>query len=139
MVWRKLSIPMACGLGPLIILALVLRNWHGWASPPFWLDDLAAGLLILSAAVYAYRDQSSLRGRLVTGAFGLSVAVMWGAMFEVSAGLHSKPEEWSALPSVAQFLTVVTFLLSLIGLVVSLPSARQPMLGTRPEKPKARR
>jgi len=139
MVWRKLSIPMACGLGPLIILAMVMRNWHGWAPAPYWIDDLSGGLLVLSAAIFAYSDQSSLRGRLVTGAFGLSVAVMWGSMYEVSAGLHPKPDEWSAFPGVAQFLTVVAFLASLFGLAVSLPSARQPMLGTRPEKPKARR
>lgn len=139
MVWRKLSIPLACGLGPLSILAMVLRNWHGWAAAPYWLDDLAAGLFVLGAAIFAYNDQTSIKGRLVSGAFGVSIAVLWAAMFEVAAGLHTKPDEWSAFPGVAQTITVVAFLVALVGFGVSLPSKRPPMLGTRPEKPKARR
>lgn len=139
MVWRKFSIPVACGLGPLIILAMLLRNWHGWTAAPYWLDDLAAGLFVLGAAIFAYSDQTSIKGRLVSGAFGVSIAVLWGAMFEGAAGLHTRPEEWSAFPAVAQTITVLGFLVSLFGFGVSLPSKRPPMLGTRPEKPKARR
>ena len=139
MAWRKFSIPLACGLGPLIILAMVLRNWHGWTAAPYWLDDMAAGLFMLGAAIFAYSDQTSIKGRLVSGAFGVSIAVLWAGMFEAAVGLHTRPEEWSAFPAVAQTLTLLAFLVSLFGFAASLPSKRPPMVGTRPEKPKARR
>ncbi|CAN1492995.1 hypothetical protein MCEMIH16_00256 [Caulobacteraceae bacterium] len=139
MVWRSFSIPVAGLLGPMIILATVLRNWHGWAAAPFWLDDIAAGLFVLGAAIFAYRDQGSIRGRLVTGALGASVAVLWASLFEVPMGLHPRPDEWSAFPSVALFVTAAAFMTSLFGFAISLPSKRPPVLGTRPEKKKARR
>lgn len=139
MIWRRLSVPVACALGPLIIAALVLRNWHGWAAAPFWLDDVVAGVLVLGAAIFAYREQDSLKGRLLTGALGVAAAVLWGSMFEALAGLHPRPQEWSAVPGVAVAVTVVAFLLALFGMAASLPSKRRPLLGTRPEKPKTRR
>lgn len=139
MIWRRFSVPVACALGPLILAALVLRNWHSWAAAPFWLDDVAAGLLVVGAAIFAFHDQDSLKGRLLTGALGVAAAVLWGSMFEALAGLHPGPREWSAVPDVAVTLTVFAFLLAVFGLVVSLPSNRRPMLGTRPEKPKTRR
>ena len=123
----------------MIIAAAVLRNWHGWAPPPFWLDDLAAGILVLGAAIFAHSEQDSLRGRLLTGALGVAAAVLWGSMFEAMAGLHPHPEEWSAAPGVAVTLTVLAFLLAVVGVGVSLPSKRKPHLGTRPEKQKTRR
>ncbi len=137
--WRRLSVPIAGAVGPMMIAAVVLRNWHAWAASPFWLDDVAAGLLLLGAAVFAYADQESLKGRLLTGALGVAVAVLWGSLFEAMAGLHPRPEEWSAIPGVAIFLTGLCFLMALFGLGVSLPSKRKPMLGTRPEKQKTRR
>lgn len=139
MTWRRFTVPIACGLGPLIIIAAILRNWHGWAAAPFWLDDLLAGLLLLAAGVIAYKEQDSLRGRLLTGALGIAAAVLWGSLFEAMAGLHPLPEQWTAIPSVALVVTLLAFGLALLGLAVSLPSKRKPLLGTRPEKPKARR
>lgn len=139
MVWRRLSVPIACALGPLIILAAILRNWHGWAPPPFWLDDFAAGLLVLAAGIFAWQEQDSLRGRLLSAAMALCAAVLWGSGFETLAGLHPLPDHWTLLPSLALILTVLAFALALGGLAASLPSKRKPMLGTRPEKPKARR
>lgn len=139
MVWRRLSVPIAGLLGPVIIAAAVLRNWQDWAASPFWLDDLAAGVMLLGAAIFAHREQDSLRGRLLTGALGVAVAVLWGSMFEGMAGLHPHPEEWSAVPGVALTLTVIAFLLAVLGVGVSLPSKRRPFIGTRPEKQKTRR
>jgi peptidoglycan/LPS O-acetylase OafA/YrhL len=139
MVWRRLAVPIAGLLGPLIIAAVVLRNWHGWAAAPFWLDDIAAGLLLIAAAIFAYNEQDSLRGRLLTGALSVAVAVLWGSLFESLAGLHPRPEEWSATPGVALTLTVIAFLLAVAGVAFSLPSKRRPFVGTRPEKQKTRR
>lgn len=139
MIWRRLSVPIAGLLGPLIVAAVVLRNWHGWAAAPFWVDDMVAGGLVLAAAVFAHREQDSLRGRLLTGALGVAVAVLWGSMFETMAGLHPHSEEWSAVPGVALTLTVIAFLLAVLGVGVSLPSKRRPFVGTRPEKQKTRR
>ena len=139
MVWRRLSVTIAGLLGPLIIVATLLRNWHGWAAAPFWLDDLAASLLVMGAAIFAYREQDSIRGRLLTGALGIAVAVLWGSLFETTAGLHPSPEEWSAAPGVALTLTVLALVLAVAGVAVSLPSKRRPHLGTRPEKQKTRR
>lgn len=139
MVWRRLSVPIAGLLGPLVIAAVVLRNWHGWAAAPFWLDDIVAGLLLIAAAVFAHSEQDSLRGRLLTGALGVAAAVLWGSLFETQAGLHPRPEDWSAVPGVALILTVIAFLMALTGVAVSLPSKRRPFVGTRPEKQKTRR
>lgn len=139
MTGRRLSVPIAGLLGPLIVASTVLRNWHGWAAAPFWLDDMAAGLMVTVAAILAYREQDSLRGRLLTGAFGIAVAVLWGSLFEATAGLHPLPDEWSAAPGSALMLTVAAFVLAAVGLGVSLPSKRRPLTGTRPEKQKTRR
>ena len=139
MLWRRLSVPIAGLLGPLIIAAAVLRNWHGWAAGPFWLDDMAAGLLLIVAAIFAHSEQDSLRGRLLTGALGVAAAVLWGSLFEAMAGLHPHPETWSAAPGAALALTVAGFLLALAGVAFSLPSKRRPFIGTRPEKQKTRR
>lgn len=139
MTWRRFAVPIACGLGPLIVIAAILRNWHGWAAAPFWLDDLIAGGLLAGAALFALKEQDSLRGRLLTGALGIAAAVLWGSLFEAMAGLHPLPEKWSAIPSVALALTLLALGLAVFGLVVSLPSKRKPMLGTRPEKQKTRR
>lgn len=139
MSWRRLSVPTACALGPLVIIAAVVRNWHGWAPAPFWLDDFAAGLALLAAAAYAYSDQDGLKGRLLTGALALTTAVLWGSLFEAMAGLHPLPEHWSLMPPLGLTLTLAALALAAFGLAVSLPSKRKPMLGTRPEKQKARR
>jgi peptidoglycan/LPS O-acetylase OafA/YrhL len=139
MVWRRLTVPVACGLGPLIIIAAVLRNWHGWAPAVFWLDDIVAGLFVIGAAIFAYAEQDSLRGRLLTGSLAMAAAVVWGSLFEAMAGLHPEPETWSAAPMVALTLTVVALLVAAFGLAVSLPSKRRPLQGTRPEKQKTRR
>lgn len=137
--WRRLAVPIAGLLGPLIIAAVVLRNWHGWAAAPFWLDDMAAGILVLGAAIFAYSEQDSLRGRMLTGALGVSAAVLWGSLFEGLAGLHPRSEVWSAVPGVALTLTAIAFLMAVVGVGVSLPSKRRPFIGTRPEKQKTRR
>lgn len=139
--WRRASAPTAIGLGPAVILFAVLRNWHGWEAPPFWLDDLAAGLLLTAAGVYAYHDQDSLKGRLLSAAFALGVGVLWASMFEAMAGLHRAPEQWSPVPGVTLVLTVIGFGFAVAGLVASLPSKRPAFIGTRPEpeKKKGRR
>ena len=139
MIWRRFSVPTACVLGPLVIIAAIVRNWHGWAPAPFWLDDFIAGLAVLAAAIYAYSEQDSHRGRLLTGALALTAAVLWGSMFEAMAGLHPPPKEWSLLPILALTLTVLAFLLAVFGVCVSLPSKRKPLQGTRPTKQKTRR
>lgn len=132
---------MAIGLGPTIIVSAVLRNWYGWEAPPFWLDDVAAGGLLTIAGLAAIHDQSSLRGRLLSAAFALAIGVLWASFFEPLSGLHPLPEQWSALPQTAMILTLTGLGASIIGLVCSLPSARQPFIGTRPEpeKKKGRR
>lgn len=139
MVWRRLSVPVAWVLGPLIIAAVILRNWHDWAAAPFWLDDLGAGVLLIGAALFAFKEQDSLRGRLLTGAMGIAVAVLWGSMFEGVAGVRTSPDTWTVIPAVAFTLTCAAFGLALFGLGLSLPSKRRPFIGTRPEKPKTRR
>ncbi len=139
MIWRRLSVPTACVLGPLVIIAVIIRNWHGWAPAPFWLDDFAAGFLVLAAAIYAYREQDSLKGRLLTGALALTVAVLWASLFEGMVGLHPPPEQWSLMPVLALTLTLLALALAVFGVGVSLPSKRRPLLGTRPEKQKTRR
>ncbi|MBI5939663.1 MAG: hypothetical protein HY859_04480 [Caulobacterales bacterium] len=137
MTWRRYSVPIALVLGPLIITAMIMRNWHGWTIPPYWLDDLLAGVLVAIAGAYAYQELDALRARLISAAMAFAVAVAWASMFEDMAGLHAKPEVWSSLPGFALMLSVIAFALAVVGLAISLPSQRKPMLGTRyPEPPK---
>lgn len=143
--WRKASAPLAVGLGPAVIVIAVLRNWHGWEAPPFWLDDFGAGAALFAAGAYGITDQGRIRGRLISCAYGLAVAVLWGSLFEPTAGLHPAPAEWSAFPIVSRFLTALALAIAAIGLLCSLPSHRPAFIGTRPEperkpaKKKARR
>ncbi len=139
--WRKTAAPLAIALGPTAIIIAILRNWHGWEAPPFWLDDYAAGIALLGAGIFALRDQDSVKGRLLSAAFGLSVGVMWGSLFEPLAGLHPGPREWSAFPATSRLLTLGALAASVAGLVLSLPSMRPPFVGTRPDtgKRKGRR
>jgi len=139
--WRKAAAPLAIALGPTVIIVTILRNWHGWEAPPFWLDDYAAGLALLGAGIFALRDQDSIKGRLLSAAFALSVGVMWASLFEPTAGLHPAPPEWSAFPATSRLLTLASLAASVAGLVLSLPSKRPPFVGTRPEtgKRKGRR
>lgn len=137
MTWHRYSVPISLALAPLIIAAMIMRNWHGWTIPPYWLDDLLAAVLLAVAGVYAYKELDVLRARLISAALAFAVAVAWGSMFEDMAGLQARPEVWSAVPGFALMLSVVAFALAGIGLAVSLPSQRKPMLGTRyPEPPK---
>lgn len=131
--WRRAAAPLAIALGPMVIIIAILRNWHGWEAPPFWLDDYAAGAALLGAGILALQDQDSIKGRLLSAAFGLSVGVMWGSLFEPLAGLHPGPSEWSAFPSTSRILTLAALAASIAGLVLSLPSKRPPFVGTRPE------
>jgi len=139
MAWRRLSVPISWVLGPMIIAAAILRNWHDWAPAPFWLDDIAAGVVLIGAALFALREQDSLRGRLLTGAMGIAAAVLWGSMFEGMAGLREPPESWTMIPALAFTLTGVAFVMAVAGFGFSLPSKRRPFIGTRPEKQKTRR
>lgn len=139
--WRKSAAPVAVVLGPAVVVFAVLRNWHGWEAPPFWLDDFGAGAALFGAGIYAFRDQDSLKGRILSAAFALAVGVLWGSLFEPLAGLHPKPHEWSAIPGVSRALTLIGLVVAGAGLFASLPSKRPAFIGTRPEpeKKKARR
>ncbi len=139
--WRRAAAPLAIALGPTVIIVAILRNWHGWEAPPFWLDDYAAGVALLAAGIFAISDQGSIRGRLLSAAFALALGVMWGSAFEPLAGLHPGPGEWSAFPATSRILTLAGLAASLIGLVLSLPSKRPGFVGTRPDtgKRKGRR
>ncbi len=134
--WRRAAAPLAIALGPTVIVVAILRNWHGWEAPPFWLDDYVAGIALAAAGICAFRDQGSIRGRLLSAAFGLAVGVMWGSLFEPLAGLHPGPGEWSAFPTTSRLLTLAAFVASVVGLVASLPSKRPNFVGTRPETDK---
>jgi len=131
--WRRAAAPLAISLGPLVIITAILRNWHAWAPPPYWLDDYAAGVALLAAGILAIQDQDGLRGRLLTAAFALGVGVMWGSVFEPLAGLHPGPSEWSAVPLTSRIMTMASLVAALVGLLLSLPSNRPPFIGTRPE------
>lgn len=139
--WRRAAAPLAIALGPMVIIIAILRNWHGWEAPPFWLDDYAAGLALLGAGVFAIRDQGSIKGRLLSAAFALATGVMWGSVFEPLAGLHPGPSEWSAVPLTSRILSLAGLVTAAVGLVLSLPSKRPHFVGTRPEtgKRKGRR
>ncbi len=139
--WRRAAAPLAIALGPTVIVVAILRNWHGWAAAPFWLDDYAAGIALLGAGIFAIRDQDSIKGRLLSASFALATAVMWASFFEPLAGLHTAPEEWSAFPAMSRILTLAGLLASVVGLAISLPSKRPPFVGTRPDtgKRKGRR
>lgn len=133
---------MAVGLGPSMVAVTVLRNWHGWEAAPFWLDDLGAGVGLLAAGVFAFNDQDSLKGRLLSAAYGVAVAVLWASLFEHTAGLHSgNVTGWTPIPVLSRVLTLVALILAGGGLLASLPSKRPAFVGTRPEpeKKKARR
>mgnify|MGYP001239174106 CR=1 FL=1 len=138
---RRYAANAAIGLGPAVVAFAVLRNWHGWEAPPFWLDDLAAGAALLAAGVMALRDQHSVKGRILSAAFALAIGVLWGSLFESLAGLHPAPEAWSATPIVGWVCTLLGLLAACAGLIASLPSNRPAFIGTRPEseKKKARR
>lgn len=139
--WRRAAAPLAIALGPTVIVVAILRNWHGWEAPPFWLDDYAAGVALLAAGIFALRDQGSIKGRLLSASFALSMAVMWASLFEPLAGLHPVPREWSVFPAMSRILTLAGLAASVAGLLLSLPSKRPPFIGTRPEtgKRKGRR
>ena len=139
--WRKAAAPLAIALGPTVIITAILRNWHGWEPLPFWLDDYAAGVALLGAGIFALKDQDSIKGRLLSAAFALSSAVMWGSLFEPLAGLHPAPRDWSVIPATGRIMTLGCLLASVAGLVLSLPSKRPPFVGTRPDtgKRKGRR
>ncbi|MFZ5668008.1 MAG: hypothetical protein ACOY4K_00800 [Pseudomonadota bacterium] len=139
MSWRAYTAPMAGVVGPLVLATTVVRNWHGWAPAPFWLDDVIAGAGLIATAILARDGQDSLKGRLLSGALAFTVAVLWGSLFEAKAGLHPPPELWSAAPHAATTMTIIALGLAMLGLGFSLPSKRPPVLGTRPEKQKARR
>lgn len=133
---RKAAAPLAIALGPTVIAAAVVRNWHGWEAPPFWLDDCAAGIALLGAGIFAVRDQSSIKGRLLSASFALATAVMWASLFEPLAGLYPTPGEWSVFPETSQVLTLAGLAASVSGLILSLPSQRPPFVGTRPDSGK---
>jgi hypothetical protein len=137
--WRRLTSPLAIVLGPSIIVIAVLRNWHGWEAPPFWLDDGIAGLALFLAGVVGWNGQDSVKGRLITAAYALATGVLWASMFEGLAGLHPMPENWSAIPGVSLTLTAMALGGAIVGLVFSLPSKHPPLLGTRPEPVRAPR
>lgn len=139
--WRRAAAPLAIGLGPMVIIIAILRNWHGWEAPPFWLDDSIGGLALLGAGIFAIRDQGSIKGRLLSAAFALATGVMWGSVFEPLAGLHPGPSEWSAVPLTSRILSVAGLVTAAVGLVLSLPSKRPQFVGTRREtgKRKGRR
>lgn len=140
--WRKATAPLAVGLGPAVVAIAVLRNWLGWEAPPFWLDDFGAGLALFGAGVFGFQTQDSLKGRVLSAAYGIAVAVLWGSLFEHTAGLHAvKSSDWSAIPVLSRVLTLIALVFASVGLIATLPSKRPAFVGTRPEpeKKKARR
>lgn len=151
MKWRRYSVPIAVLLGPIILMAMVARNLGGWVIAPYWIDDLVAGFAVVAAGVYLQKDQTSLRSRLLSAAFALALAVCWGSAFEGLAGLYPEPEivgiqtenldseqaKSDPMPTIGLVLTLAGLTLSVIGLAVSLPSKREPLLGTRyPDLPR---
>lgn len=132
--WRRVAAPLAIALGPTVIVIAILRNWHGWEAPPFWLDDYAAGIALLGAGILTINDQGSIKSRVLSAAFALSVGVLWGSLFEAMAGLHARA--WSAFADTVSILTLVALVVAIAGLVASLPSQRPAFVGTRPEPEK---
>lgn len=142
MSWRRVSVGLALLLGPTILILMILRNWDAWAPWPFWVDDLASGLLLLAAGMYAFEDQAHLRGRLVGGAFGLAAAALWASLFEGLAGVRPEIEETLLISEITFVLTGAAFLLAAAGLGASLPSAHRSVLGAalgQGKAPKAKR
>jgi len=80
--WRRVAAPLAIALGPTVIVIAILRNWHGWEAPPFWLDDYAAGIALLGAGILTIHDQGSIKRRVLSAAFALSVRVPLGSRFQ---------------------------------------------------------
>lgn len=151
MKWRRYSVPIAIFLGPIMLMAMVARNLGGWVIAPYWIDDLVAGFAVVAASVYFQKDQSSLRSRILSAAFALALAVSWGSTFEGMAGLYPAPEivgiqtenldseqaKSDPMPTIGLVMTLAALSLSIIGLVASLPSKREPLLGTRyPDPPR---
>lgn len=134
--WRRVAAPLAIVLGPTVFVVAILRNWHGWEAPPFWLDDYAAGVALLGAGIFTLQEQGSIRARLLSASFALSVGVMWGSLFESMAGLHETAVGWKAFDDAVSILTLVGLLASIAGLLASLPSQRPAFIGTRPEPEK---
>lgn len=94
------------------------RTWGAHRPVAFWLDDMLAGALMIVAAMLLKRPTPARRA-LFTGAWGVSVGMLYGSFFgkvfapqDVVSG-NFAPDVLTALVGFAFFVAIAGFIASL--------------------------
>jgi hypothetical protein len=118
--FRLWSARGAICFAPLVVAQVVARNWGGWESWPYWLDDSVAAVLLIVGGYLSLDSDTTTNSRALTGAWGFAIATLWISMFR----MMEKTVMDDPTPVWLVTLTLVSFLGSVVGGVGSLPSKR---------------
>lgn len=120
---------------PVIVAQVVARNWGSWEWWPFWVDDVAAAVLLTVGGYFALESETTTNSRLLTGAWFFTVATVWVSLFRMlfNAAIDDPIPGWLTT------LVVISLIGSIAGAAASLPSKRQvPRAPKPPAKPRSR-
>jgi hypothetical protein len=101
-----------------LMIGEAYRSWGAGRPVAFWMDDMLAGVLLIGAAV-ALRRETMARRALFSGAWGVSVGMLYGSFFgKVFAPQDTTPGNFGI--GVLTVLVGVAFAIAIIGFIWSL-------------------
>ncbi len=129
---QRASAQLALAFGLLLAIAEIARNWGDWQWWPFWLVDfIAAGLLVVGSAS-TLRDLP--RGPvLLAGAWGFTSAMFYMSFWS-HIGSLDQPVEGNVLHGPLTVIIGVMWLLTILGLALSLAAKPKPAGGTAADR-----
>lgn len=126
---QRVGARLAVSFALFLALAETARNWGNWQWWPFWLVDYIASALLLAGGLSTLR-RAGWGPRWLAGGWGFA-----SAMFYMSFWSHIEELERPADGNLAQTpLTIaigVLWVLTLVGLALSLVGARDAVAGER--------
>lgn len=122
------------GVAPLDLgQALVRQAVHGvwW---PLWFDDVIVSIILAVCGWLVIAETDSTRARMLSGAWGATLVVIWGSTFRHMSSLPTDREVYAPHLTLITMLMVALLGMSVLGLALSLPTTKKPFIGTRPPK-----
>lgn len=116
--YRVWSARVAVGFAPVVVAQVVARNWGGWEWWPFWVDDVAAAVLLAVGGYLALENDTTLSSRVLTGAWFFTAATLWVSMFRMffNAAAENPTPGWLGA------LMLLSLVVAAGGASASLPS-----------------
>ncbi|MFN3857973.1 MAG: hypothetical protein ACK4RV_09480 [Caulobacter sp.] len=123
--------PLVAALG----LGMMLVHQVWW---PRWFDNIVSAALLVSAAMLVIKGATSTRARVLSAAWGVAAAVLWGDAFRLLEARNALGESATIPADILAGAGGLLLVLAITGLVQSLPTTRKPFVGTMPPEEELR-